>query len=212
MIYRHDTMPQGDIAPTIYNYLSNYIEGLSYDEATATIDFFGKFSYTIPKTSHPQMTLSFNGNSVSWGGGLGMAGSSDMYLILGDDFMYLKILRSYESRWVVLSYVKLSETRYLAGGTLGDRPEPSFYNINYYDTSSAIVCKYNFPKVMPFEAAPGKIVYAEQSPLTYSDTDIVFVDSIYCCSTVPLRSTVSIGNDNYVAIDTNNIVILDSDE
>lgn len=211
MIYRHDTIPYTDIAPTVYNYLSNFIEGLSYDDSTATIDFFGKFSYTIPKVSHPQMTLSFNGNSVVWGGGLGMGGTSDTYLILGEDFMYLKICRTGESRWVVLSYVKLSETRYLAGGTLGDRPEPSLYNISYYDTAAPILCQYKFPKVLAFGASAGKIVYAEQSPMAFNDTDVIFLDDVYCCSTVPIRSTVSIGNDNYVAIDTNNIVVLDSE-
>ena len=211
MKYRHDSIPQADLAPTIYNYLSNYIDGLSYDDDTATIDFFGKFSYTIPKMSHPTMTLSFNNVSVTFGGGLGMGGSSDVYLIYGEDFMYLKICRSGESRWVVLSYFKLPDGRYVAGGTLGDRPEPSLYNIRYYNTAEPLACLYQFKQVMPFGAAPGKIVYAEQSPVVYSDTDIIFSDNIYCCSSVPIRSTVSIGNDNYIAIDTNSIVVLDSE-
>lgn len=211
MKYRHDSIPQADLAPTIYNYLSNYIDGLSYDDDTATIDFFGKFSYTIPKISHPQMTLSFNGLSVSWGGGLGMGGASDVYFIYGEDFMYLKVRRTYEGRWVIMSYFKLPDGRYIAGGNLGPNSEPTLYAIGYYDTSAPLACLYQFPKVMPFEAAPGKILYAEQSPLAFSDTETIFTDVMYCCSTVPIRSTVSIGNDNYIALDTNNIVILDSE-
>lgn len=212
MIYRHDAFPTGNLPLLIYNYLSNFISDLTYDSDTGTITFFDKFSFTTePGAGLPTLTLRWGTNAISWGGGLGMGGTSDVYLIYGEDFMYLKICQSRENRWVVMSYVKIDENRYIVGGTLGDRPEPSFYNINYYDTSSAIVCKYNFPKVMPFEAAPGKIVYAEQSPLSYNDTDVVFVDSIYSCSTVPLRSTVSIGNDNYLAVDTNNLVLLDSE-
>ena len=140
-----------------------------------------------------------------------MVGIKDIYFLLDENFMSLKISFTERGRWMMLSYIKSEDGKYYAGGNCSGTVEYSLYDTLYYDVQDPIVTAYKFAKVLNFAAAPGKIVYAEQTPVAHNDSDVFFMDTIYCCSTVPIRSTVSIGNDNYIAIDTNNIVILDSE-
>ena len=212
MIYRHDNLPGGNLPEQIYNYLSNFISDLEYDSGTGTITFFGKFSFqTPPNAGWPHLVLYWGSNSISWGGGINMVGNKDIYFLFDENFMSLKISFTERGRWMMLTYFKSEDGKYYVGGNCSGTVEYSLYDTPYYDVQDPIVTAYNFAKVLNFVAAPGKIVYAEQTPVAHNDSDAFFMDTIYCCSTVPIRSTVSIGNDNYIAIDTNNIVILDSE-
>ena len=218
MIYRHDTLGQDTFGSCIYNYLSNFISDITYDSSTGDVTFFDTFTYRITPNFAPSVTLLYGSQAVSLGstpGGGDIYGNRDTYLILGEDFLYLKMMATSDGRWIVISYFKDSNGNYWAGGIYGQgggaSKEYALYAVPYYNLTEVIPSAYYFQKVLPFVASTGKIIYAEQSPLVYSDSGIIFVDNIYCCSTVPIRSTVSIGNDNYVAIDTNNIVVLDSE-
>ena len=213
MIYRYDNLPNGNLPEQIYNYLSNFISDLEYDSGTGTITFFGKFSFiTPPNAGWPDLKLLWGSNTITWGGGISMSGIKNVYFIFDENFMQLKIsFPNYGSRWLIISYVKTPEGNYFAGGSITSTTEYTLYNTPYYDIQDPIVTQYNFPKVINFAANTGKIVYAETTPLVHNNSGIVFFDNIYSCSTVPIRSTVSIGNDNYIAIDTNNIGVLDSE-
>lgn len=211
MIYRHDNFPYGNLPEQIYNYLSNFISDLEYDSGTGTITFFGEFSFkTPPNAGWPDLVLYWGSNTVSWGGGISMGGEKNVYFLFDENFMQLKIAYT-NGRWIMLSYFKSEDGKYYVGGNCSGNVEYSLYDTSYYDVQDPIVTAYKFAKVLNFAAAPGKIVYAEQAPVAHNDSDAFFMDTVYCCSTVPTRSTVSIGNDNYIAIDTNNIVMLDSE-
>lgn len=218
MIYRHDTLSQDTFGSNIYNYLSNFISDITYDDVTGDLTFFNAFTFRITPNFAPTVSLIYGSNTVTLGttpGGGDIYGSRDTYLILGENFLYLKMMSSSDGRWLVLSYFKDNNDKYWAGGIYGQgggaSKEYTLYAVPYYNISDLIPTNYYFVKPIDFSASSGKIVYSDLSPIVHSDSDIVFLESVYCCSTVPLRSTVSIGNDNYIAIDTNNLVILDSE-
>ena len=211
MIYRHDTWGWGTLGDQVADFLSNYISDMTYDSSTKTMTFFDKFSFSIADSNWPTLTLYYGSNTVQWNAEA-MYREKDVYFVYGEDFMQLKMyFPNYGQRWMIISYIKTADGKYFAGGSVNSTTEYTLYNTPYYDVQDTVVTQYNFPKVINFSADPDKIVYAEKTPLVHNDSGIAFFDNIYSCSTVPLRSTVSIGNDNYLAVDTNNLVLLDSE-
>jgi len=209
MIYRHDSWSTGNLPDQVYNYLSNFIPDIAYEAATGTMTFFDKFAFSIiPNNNWPTLSLTYGSNTITWNAEV-MTWEKDVYFVLTDVFMQLKIyFPNYGQRWMIISYIKTADGRYYAGGSVNSQTEYTLYNTPYYDIQDTVVTQYNFPKVINFSADPGKIVYAEKTPLVHNDSGIAFFDNIYSCSTVPLRSTVSIGNDNYLAVDTNNLILI----
>lgn len=209
MIYRHDSWGWGNLPDQVYEYLSNFIPDITYAAATGTMTFFDKFAFTIvPNNNWPTLSLTYGSNRIEWGAEA-MYREKDVYFVLTDDFMQLKIyFPNYGQRWMIISYIKTADGRYYAGGSVNSQTEYTIYNTPYYDIQDALPTYFNFPKILNFGAVAGKVVYAEQTPLVYNNTSIEYFDTIYCCSTVPIRSTVSIGNDNYFALDTNNLILI----
>lgn len=210
MIYVHDNWGWGTLADQVAAFLSNYISDMIYDSSTKIMTFFDdKFSFQIADSNWPTLSLAYGSSRIQWDAEA-MFREKEVYFVYSENFMQLKIyFPNSGQRWMIISYIKSSDGKYYAGGSVNSQTEYTLYNTPYYDVQNDTQLIYNFPKIINFAANPGKIVYAEQTPLVHSDSNICFFNDIFSCSTVPLRSTVTINGDNYLALDTNNLVLLD---
>lgn len=222
MIYRVDTYaypdplwPDNDyMANYAYNYLSQYIEGLTHTTNSTDIDFWGLFTLTIPNSAYSTgMSITLSGGSpISFGEGTRTAHNRPMrYTLVYDEdkFFYFSMRdRDYGGLFTLVWFVDDNGKGYV-GGT---NDSGNWTTGNLYGTGTVIydmedpTRSYHFAQMFNFTAPPGKIAIAQAQPL-YKEGDISSLYTyLYTCSTVPYRSSISIMGDNFLAIDTNTLI------
>lgn len=208
MIYRIDTIANSGWIQTLYNYLSNYIEGLSYDSGTDTLTFFNKFSYYI--TSN-HIHLKYESLDVDLGGGWDIGGGSISFtFILTDNFMYLNGIPNGGDGRITISYLKDAQENYYASGADYRGSLKSIYDLIYYNTSESSTAEnYTMPKAINCNSSVGKIYYSNRAIIIHGSSITTVIPNICSCSNVTRFSTVTINGSNYFAIDTNNLVLVD---
>lgn len=227
MIYRVDTyvvdqpgwLNSDYVADYVYNYLSQYIQGLSHETLhSTTIDFWGLFTLNIPNSASTSgMSLSVpSGASVAFTG-TGRTGHNRpiRHVLFYDEgkFLYYSLRDRDYGGMFTLIWLKEEDSDYVgvnnhnAYWTTNDLygADMEIYSLNDLTTI------YAMPQMFNFQAPPGKIAISQMQPLIVDGTDSVFYTYLYTSSTVPFQSSVSIMGDNFLAINTNTLIRLQED-
>ena len=210
MIYRSDTItrPDGSWPKIIYTYLSNFLDGLTFDENNQEVTFFNKFSFSTPTAD--SFYLNYLDKTVNLYTGWDTAGGPVTFtLILNDNLLLLSMEPYGHDGRVAISYVKDSQNNYYVGGVIFRGVVYSIYDFYYYNTSSSVGEYYTFPRVLNFTSTPGKILYSNKAVINNSNASTIIIPNVYSCSNVTRFSTVTILGDNYFAIETNNLFLID---
>ena len=210
MIYRSDTItrPSGTWPEIIYTYLSNFLDGLTFDENNQEVTFFNKFSFSV--STSESFYLNYLDRTVSLYTGWDTAGSPMTFtLILNDNLLLLNMEPYGHDGRVAIGYVKDGQGNYYVGGAIFRGTVYSIYDFNYYNTSSSVGEYYTFPRVLNYTSTPGKILYSNKAVINNSNASTIVIPNVYSCSNVTRFSTVTILGDNYFAIDTNNLFLID---
>lgn len=227
MIYRVDTYQVDQsgwlftdyIADYVYQYLNQYVQGLSHETLhSTTIDFWGLFTLNIPNDGRTTgMSLSVpSGASVTFTGTGRTAHNRPLrHVLLYDEgkFLYYSLRDQTYGGMFTLIWLKGEDSDYVgvnnhdAGWASNDLygADMEIYSLDDLTT------RYAMPQLFNFQAPPGKIAIAQMQPIIVDGVDSIFYTYLYTSSTVPLRSSVSIMGDNFLAINTNTLVRFQED-
>lgn len=227
MIYRVDTyevdqpgwLNNDYIADYAYNYLSQYISGLSHETLHGTdIDFWGLFTLEIPNSSYTGgMRMSVpDGSSATFTGNSRTGHNRPIrHTLIYDEgkFLYYSLRDRDYGGMFTLIWIK-GETSDFVGV---NNHNATWTSNDLYGTDMEIysladlTAKYSMPQMFNFFAPPGKLVIAQMQPIGIDGVSSFFYTYLYTCSTVPFRSSVSIMGDNFLALNTNTLVRLSED-
>lgn len=227
MIYRVDTyvvdqpgwLNNEYVADYVYNYLSQYVQGLSHATLhSTTIDFWGLFTLNIPNSGNTSgMSLSVpSGASVAFTGAGRTGYNRPIRHVLfydEDKFLYYSLRDRDYGGMFTLIWLKDGDSDYV-----GVNNHNAYWTTNdLYGTDMEIyslddlTTKYAMPQMFNFQAPPGKIALAQMQPLIVDGVDTIFYTYLYTSSTVPIHSSVSIMGDNFLAINTNTLIRMQED-
>ena len=208
MIYRVDTVTHNGWMQTIYNYLSEYMENLSYNADTNTITFFNRFSFYMTGQT---LFLKYGEHVIEIGGSWNITGSTITFtFILSDNFMYLNGVPNSGDGRIAIAYMKDAQDNYYVGGADYRGDLISIYNITYYNTSVVSFGEnYTLPKAINCTSPTGKIFYSNTAIINHNNAITTVIPNVYSCSNVTRFATVTIAGANYFAIDTNNLVLME---
>ena len=210
MIYRVDTTTKinNNWMLSIYTYLSEYMEGVTYDTDTSTITFFDKFSFYL-RNEQQTLYLKYGTRVIEIGGKWNKSGGTITYtFILSDNHMYLNCVPNSGAGRIAITYVKDAQGIYYAGGLEYRGDLPSIYGFTYYNTSvESSMEGYTLPIAINCASPTGKIFYSNKAIINHSNVSTVLIPNVYSCSNVTRFATVTIAGANYFAIDTNNLVL-----
>lgn len=209
MIYRVDTTTKinDNWMLSIYTYLSEYMEGVTYDANTSTITFFDRFSYYM---SGQTLYLKYGSRVIEIGGRWDKSGGYITYtFILSDNHMYLNCTPNSGDGRMSFTYLKDAQDNYYASASEYRGGLPLVYDYTYYNTSiESSIEGYTLPKAINCTSPTGKILYSNKAIINHSNSITTVIPNVYSCSNVTRFSTITIAGVNYFAIDTNNLVLM----
>ena len=200
---------------SIYNYLNQYIDGLTYETETYKVNFWDLFKIRVTRNgSTTSMYITFpNGSEVAAGGANDIAWDADWYFILAktDNFMHLRMQHPSSGHFIVnIFWSKDDEGNNYGGGVAG--PNPTFYNDIIYkldNTTSSASPTYSPTRLLNFTTASYKLAFSEIAVISTAGDQSFIIHDLCSCSAMTRGATVTIQGDNYVALDTNTLLLLE---
>lgn len=200
---------------SIYNYLNQYIDGLTYEADTYKVNFWDLFKIRVSRTgSTTSMYITFpNGSEVNIGGANDISWGENWYFTLAktDNFMHLRMQHIYNNPPIVnIFWSKDDKGNNYGGGVMG--PNQIFYNDLIYkldNTTSTISSTYSPVRLLNFTAASYKLAFSEIAIASTSGDQSFIIQDLCSCSAMARGATVTIQGDNYVALDTNTLLLLE---
>ena len=219
MIYRTDygkfITSRFNWGESIYNYLNQFITGLTYDSETNTVDFWGKFKIRITEFQgvHTLYFTPTNGIELGLGSCSDVAWSANWYatLVKTDNFFFFSMKHEYNNppTFNIFWAKDKNDIEYAGGIFVGNA---KFYNSQIYklDGSTISTSPAYYPvKFLDFTAPSFKLAFSDIAIAATSGNQSFIIPDLCSCSTVTKGDNLTIQGDNYAAIDTNTLVKLD---
>lgn len=215
MIYRNENVSRNDyrFARFIYNYLNNYIDGLTL-ESSEVIDFWGKFKLRFTDDQRYLRIWLQKNNSNEYDLGSSdctYPNTSNIVLIYTEDFLYFNMASTSTGGGCSIIYLKDKNDNEYAGGTgapIGVNQSILYNNVTMYNIGDE-ESVFNFIKMIGFEMPTGEIAFTDKAPLAISGNLSFFAKDLVSCSNVPVRNVITMRGHNYLAVDTNTLIQLD---
>ena len=135
-------------------------------------------------------------------------------LVYADNFLFFSMTRDMGGSLSFMWFVDEDNKEYIGGSRANRSFAPSG---ELYDSQSIwclddMTANYSFAKPFTFGMPVGKIAFAEKHPVITGGNMTNFVKDMMSCSSVGYRTTITINNKNYFAVDTNTLCCLDAEE
>ena len=199
---------------SIYNYLKQYIDGLTYEADTYKVNFWDLFKIRVSRTGNSTiMYITFpNGSEVNIGGADDISWQEPWYFTLAktNNFMHPRMQHSYNIPIANIFWSKDDKGNNYGGGAMGNTS--TFYNDLIYkldNTTSATSSTYSPVRLLNFTAASYKLAFSEIAIASTSGDQSFIIQDLCSCSAMARGATVTIQGDNYVTLDTNTLLLLE---
>ena len=215
MIYRVDNgyfiTDNNQWGASIYAYLSQYLDGLSYDTETYKIDFWGIFKIRVTRdgsTTRLYMTTS-DGSEVSLGGANDVTTwvNWTFTLVKTDNFLYFRMQHPWNNGGCYELVWANDGANYVGGNATGS------IGLTFYDSAIYKMPSTQSPyypvKLLNFTTVSSKLAFSEIAIAITEGNQSFMLQDLCSCSNISKGSVVTIQGDNYVALDTNTLIMLD---
>ena len=220
MIYRVDERslhmsPSYIWADTVYDYLNQYVDGLSHDTNSQEIDFWKKFKIRIRSDANVSLTLIVNGAEISLSSGhqTYMPDNRPFHfdLIVSDNFFLFNLIQQLGGSFSII-YAKDADGNEYVGGSTESHGWGSSWMYGTYTSLfdlSDLNSQYFFTKPLVFTPPPNQVGFVDYYFITNNTSKSIPILGLYSCTSLPYRSTCTILGHNYLAVDTNTLICID---